>query len=142
MTGNPLSEPPNRRFLLDESLAPSVAQALKLVGYDFVGIEAVPSGKGAQDPEIIDWCRANGAVWVHADDRAKRQHKVQLQTSGIRTLRIHRPQGRMTAKEQLRILAFVLPLFLERITESPRVRNYRASAANPSAKPSLREEKI
>ena len=142
MTGNPLSDPLNQRFLLDESLAPTVAQALRLVGYDFVGIEAVPNGKGVQDPEIIDWCRENSAVWVHADDRTKRQHKVRLQTSGIRTLRIHRSQGRMTAKEQLRILAFVLPLFLQKLIESPRVRNYKASAANSTAKPSLREEKI
>ena len=142
MTGNPLSEPPNPRFLLDESLAPTVARALRLVGYDFVDIDAVPNGKGAQDPEIIEWCHENSAVWVHADDRAKKQHRVPLQTSGIRTLRIHRPQGRMTAKEQLRILAFVLPLLLQKMIESPRVRNYRASAANSTAKPSLRQEKI
>ena len=142
MTGNPLSEPPNLRFLLDESLIPIVAQALRLVGYDFVDIWAIPSGRGTQDPEIIDWCRENSAVWVHADDRAKKQHRVRLQTSRIQTLRIHRPHGGMTAKEQLRILAFVLPLLLEKITESPRVRHYRATAANPTAKPSLREEKI
>ena len=66
-------------------------------------------GKVVKDPEIIEWCRQNNAIWVHADHRARKEHKHLLQTSGICTLCIYRKRGQMTGKEQLRILAFVLP---------------------------------
>ena len=133
MTGNPSSAPHSARFLLDESLVPAVAEALSLVGYDFT----VPE-KGDKDPEFIEWCRENRAVWVFADDRARRQHGVQLQTSGVRTIWVYRERGHMTGKEQLRILSFVLPLFLKALAQSPRVRHYKASAMNDISRPSLR----
>lgn len=133
MTGNNSSSLPSARFLLDESLDPAVAEALRLVGYDFTVRQ-----KSAQDPDIIEWCRVNQAVWVHADDRARREHRVQLQTSGIRTVWVYRERGRMTGVEQLRILSYVLPHFLKALVERPRERHYRASAANDLSKPSLR----
>ena len=141
MTGNLVSDPTDPGFLLDESLVPIVARSLQLVGYNFVDVETAFGTKGPQDPEIIEWCRERGAVWVHADDRAKRQHRVLLQTSGIRTLWIYRRKGSMTGKEQLRILAFVLPDLIQRLAQQPSIRHYRASAANPLAKPSLRQVK-
>ena len=132
MTRN-TSSPNSVRFLLDESLVPAVAKALELVGYDFIAGEA-----GSQDPDIIKWCQANQAVWVHADDRARKQHRVQLQTSGIRTIWVYRKGGRMTGKEQLRILSSVLPLFLEEQVVSPAVRHYKATATNDLSRPTLR----
>ena len=48
----------------------------------------------------------------------------------------------MTGKEQLRILAFVLPDLIQRLAEQPSTRHYRASAANTLAKPSLRPVNI
>ena len=135
MTGNLSSGPHSARFLLDESLVPAVAEALQLVGYDFTVAE-----KGAQDPEIIEWCRANQAVWIHADDRARKEHRVLLQTSGIRTLWVYRQHGRMTGREQLRILSFVLPHFLKAQAERPAVRHYKVSAANDLSKPTLRPD--
>ncbi len=142
MTGNLVLDPTDPVFLLDESLVPAVARSLQLVGYNFVTIEAAFGAKGPGDPEIIEWCGRNQAVWVHADDRARRQHRALLQTSGIRTLWIYRRRGRMTGKEQLRILAFVLPDLTQRLVEHPSIRHYRASAANPLAKPSLRSISI
>ena len=132
MTGKPES-PPNVLFLLDESLSPSVAKAFQLVGYNFQVVH-----KGDPDPEIIEWCQENDAVWVHADDRSRRQHRVALQASGIRTIWVYRTKGRMSGKEQLRILAFVLPHFLNAIAKNPTVRHYRASAPNELAKPVLK----
>ena len=44
----------------------------------------------------------------------------------------------MSGKEQLRILSFVLPQFLQKLIESPGVRHYRASAADSLAKPTIR----
>ena len=138
MTGNPVSDQGSRLFVLDESLTPAVAEALKLVGYRFFTVEDVIGRKGSKDPEIIEWCKEYNAVWVHADDRARKQHAALLQTSGILTVLIHRTRGTMTGKEQLRILAFVLPQLIQNWEESPNVRHYRASAASPLAKPTLR----
>ena len=137
MTGNPSSAPRSARFLLDESLVPAVAKALELVGYDFIVAK-----QGAKDPEIIELCSVNQAVWIHADDRARREHRVRLQTSGIRTIWVYREGGHMTGKEQLRVLSFVLPLFLNALIEHPRVRHYKASARNDLSKPTLRAVSI
>ena len=113
MSGNDASELPNPQFLLDESLDPNVARALATVGHDIVDVRTALDPERSQrrilDPEIIDWCRERGSIWIHADDRARREHRKLLQTSGIRTLLIRRPGGRMTGREQLRILAFVPP---------------------------------
>ncbi len=146
MSGNDSSGLPNPQFLLDESLDPNVAKALSLVGHDIVGVKSAmdPDRERERilDPEIIEWCRVHGSVWIHADDRARRDHKKQLQTSGIRTLLIRRPGGRMTGREQLRILAFVVPQLLDRYDQAPRIRHYRTGAANPLSKPSLRPVEI
>lgn len=141
MTGNPASNPPEPRFLLDESLTPVVAEALNLVGHNFTTVEAAFGRKGAQDPEIIAWCRDHQAVWVHADDAARKEHKAQLQTSGIRTLWIVRPGGQMSPKEQLRVLSFVLPQLLKQLEGRRPPRHYVAKAANPTSAPSLRPER-
>ena len=138
VNGNPDSDPSNQLFVLDESLTPAVAKALKEVGYRFVDVQTAIGRRGVTDPEIIEWCKEHQAVWVHADDRARKQHKVRLQTSGIRTLWVYRTQGQMTGKEQLRILAYVLPLLIREWDLHPAPRHYRASATNPFSKPTLK----
>ena len=142
MTGNLGYDPDNPLFLLDESLTPATACALRIVGYNIFDVETALGRKGVKDPEIIEWCRANQAIWIHADDRARRRHKAQLLTSGIRTILIFRPRGQMTGKEQLRILAFVLPKMIERLEQGARHRHYRASATNPTSTPSFRHTPI
>lgn len=137
MAGKLLYDPTSPRFLLDESLVPSIAEALELVGYDFVAVTNA-LGKGATDPEIIGWCKQNRAVWIHADDRARRQHRTELLTSGIQTLLIHRKHGQITGKEQLRILSFVLPQLILNLQQHPKIRHYRASATDQYSRPSLR----
>ena len=141
MIGNLAYESPNVRFLLDGSLVPSVAQALRLVGYDSVDVSAI-GRRGATDTEIIEWRRENAAVWIHADDRARKQHRVQLQTSGIRTIWVYRQRGAMTAREQLRILSAVLPRFLHKLEDQPGVRHYKASAPNDQSAPGLRPSTV
>ena len=138
MTGKPAYTPHSILFLLDESLVPAVSEALKLVGYRTESVQSVFGLKGVADPDVIEWCRRNQAVWIHSDDRARKEHRVQLQTSGIRTIWLYRERGRMAGREQLRILAFVLPQFLHKLSESPAIRHYRASARNDLSRPSLR----
>ncbi len=141
VNGNIVSKPHNPLFLLDESLVAAVARALNAVGYRFVTVLDV-LGRETKDPEIIDWCREREAVWVHADDRARKEHRALLQRSGIRTVWVYRNRGQMTGREQLRILSFVLPKLIEHWRQRPGIRHYRASAANPLATPSLREVRI
>ena len=142
MSGNDASELPNPQFLLDESLDPNVARALAMVDYDITDVRTVldpdQTRRRILDPEIINWCRERGSIWIHADDRARRQHRKLLQTSGIRTLWVRRPGGKMTGREQLRILSFVIPHLLDRHGQHPRIRHYRTDATNPLSKPSLR----
>ncbi len=146
MSGNDSSELPNPQFLLDESLDPNVSKALAAVGYVIVDVKTAmdpdKEGRRILDPEIIEWCRMRGSVWIHADDRARRQHKKQLQTSGIRTLWVRRPGGKVTGREQLRILAFVIPKLLDNYEKAPGIRHYRTDAVNPLARPSLRPNEI
>lgn len=142
MTGKDDSKLPDPRLLLDESLTPTVAQALALVGYPIKTVRQIWQQEGAKDPEIIAWCREHDAVWIHADDRARKVHRIQLQTSGIRTLWIHRPGGAMTGREQLRILSFVLPKLAPKLRERSKARHYKVSAANPTATPSLRPTQV
>ena len=138
MIGKRASLADNPRFLLDESLVPVVAQALALVGYEIADVESSIGRKGVKDPEIIEWCRASNAVWVHADDRARKQHRALLLTSGIRTVWVSRKRGAMSAKEQLRVLSFALPQLIRNWEESPGQRHYRVSATNEMSRPSVR----
>ena len=129
-------------FLLDESLAPVVARALTLVGYEISSTTDVFGEQGVKDPEIIEWRSQNDVIWIHADDRARRDHRELLLTSGIRTLWIRRKGGAMTAREQLRILSSVLPRLTHNYGERSKARHYRASAVSEVSNPSLRPEQI
>lgn len=138
VNGNLDSDPNNPVFLLDESLVPVVAKALALVGYRIFDVATALGREGTLDPEIITWCREHQAVWIHADDRAKRKHKVLLETNAIRTLWVYRIGGKMSGKEQLRILSFVLPKYIENMRVNPKVRHYKANTTNELAKITLR----
>ena len=114
-----------KQFLLDESLVPQVAEALRLVGYRINDPVSVFRREGVTDPEIIDWCRDNDAIWINADDSARRQHKKKLQTSGVMTLWIRRPKGKMSGREQLRIISYALPILIDKLDSSEK-RHYNA----------------
>ena len=142
MTGNTDSTRREPLFLIDESLVSAVARALELVDYEIRVTTEVFGKQGTEDPEIIEWCSRNGAVWIHADNRAKRQHRNLIRTSGIRTVLIRRRGGAMAPREQLRILSYVLPRLIHEYVAHPRTRHYSASAVNEISKISLRPERI
>lgn len=111
LNGKRVLPPDALLFLLDESLGSPVAKALALVQYPFVTVEAVMGQQGIPDPEIIRWCATHNAIWVHADDQARKQHKVSLRDSGISTLLLHRKKRRhdkqrAVAHSILRIASF------------------------------------
>jgi hypothetical protein len=129
--GRTLSLLDDASLWIDDSLSPNVAEALRLVGYKIVTASGVGDFQGrssVSDEEIIDWCHDNTAVWVHADDQARREHRKRIIAKGIRTLWVYRPGGKMSTRDQLRILAYVLPDLLHRYRESPKHKHYSADA--------------
>jgi hypothetical protein len=117
---------PDLRFLLDSSLDRNVADALALVDYQFTSIFKVWEGKdGIKDPEIIDWCGDHDHVWVHADDRAKREHRKQIISLNIRTIWVYRKDGKMTGAQQLRALSFRIEDIGREFLTKPGIRHYK-----------------
>ena len=142
MTGNTDSTRREPLFLIDESLVSAVARALELVDYEIRVTTEVFGKQGTEDPEIIEWCSRNGAVWIHADNRAKRQHRNLIRTSGIRTVLIRRRGGAMAPREQLRIISCILPRLIHEYGEQPETLHYSASAADERTNPSMMPEEI
>ena len=132
-------------FLLDESLDQAVAEALRLVGYGFTTVFRVfPGRTRVPDPEIIEWLHQNDSVWVHADDKAKKEHGKLVIAKNIRTLWVYRPRGMMTGAEQLRILSYVLPILLDNYRQNPSRKHYAADVLGqpPRTKIRLRQYQV
>ncbi len=87
--------------------------------------------RDAKEPEIIRWCGDNNAVWIHADDSAKRQHRAILIAHQTRTLWVQREKGKLSARDQLRIVSYVLPQLLANYASRPSQRHYRAWQHGP-----------
>lgn len=119
MLGRIGSPPEDTIILLDDSLSPYVADALSLVGYNATSARNVFDNRpNVSDREIIEWAGASNALWVYADDKPKRETAKAILAQGVRTLWIYRPHARMSAREQLAVIAHMLPDLLDRL-ESP-----------------------
>lgn len=138
-----LSGTSNPLFIIDDSLDWNVAKALQLVGYNVTSVyEAFKGRPGVQDPELIAWCSDNNATWVHADDRARKEHKKDIITSNIGFLWVYRPGGVMSSKEQLRILSYVLLDLIDKFEKSPRKLHYKVSVHGEAPRKRIRLEPI
>ena len=129
-------DPGEPLFLVDESVSPNVAKALRKVGYrtrlvreiaDFAGVI------GVKDEQLIPWMGINGAVWVHADNKARRRHRKLLIAHNVRTLWLHRPNGQLSSRQQLKALSYVMERFINQLIEDPGQRHYavRIRGAHP-----------
>jgi len=45
--------------------------------------------KGVEDPEVIEWCRDNGRVWITHDKEARKKHDISIKTAHISVLWVH-----------------------------------------------------
>lgn len=93
-----------------------VADALALVGLPAKSAyEVFERRDNVKDEEIITWLGQLGpaGIWVHADNRARKQHRVRIISNRISTIWVKRKKGGMSAREQLRLLSYVLPYALE-----------------------------
>lgn len=139
----PLLKTSNPLFLIDDSLDWNVAEALRLVSYNVTSVyKAFDGQSGVKDPALIEWCKVNDATWVHADDKARKEHKKDILTSGIGFLWVYRPGGKMSSKEQLRILSYVLPDFIDKFINNPKKLHYKASAHGEAPRKRIRLEPI
>jgi hypothetical protein len=103
---------------VDHSLSPFVARALNLVGYNtftFKDTEEFKNRETVPDEEIILWCGAHNAIWIHADDNAKVEHKKLMEENQVKSIWVYRPNGKMSSKDQLRALSYGLPRALDRL---------------------------
>ena len=104
-----------------------MGRALRKVGYRVVLVSEINEFQGllrVTDDKLIPWMGDRAAIWIHADDNAKREHKKLLVAHAVRTLWVYRPKGVMSSREQLRALSYVLDDFLERLRAQPRKRHY------------------
>lgn len=104
-----------------------MGRALGTVGYPVILVSEIDEFQGiprVTDDTLIPWMGDRHAVWIHADDNAKREHKKLLLAHAVRTLWVYRPTGTMSSREQLRALSYVLNDFLERLWTQPRKRHY------------------
>ena len=102
-------------FLLDNMLNPKIAKALRLVGYNIRSVEEVFGNRpgGVMDPEIIEWCAENSAVWLTADIAAKRRHQQQTKLHRISVVWYNSPKQGWSTKQQ----HWVITKFLQRIAD-------------------------
>jgi hypothetical protein len=87
-------------------------------------IDEFQGDRRVTDDKLIPWMGDRSAIWIHADDNAKREHRKLILAHAVRTLWVYRPKGTMSSREQLRALSYVLEDFLDRLRAQPRKRHY------------------
>ena len=114
-------------FYLDECLPYHVAQNLKQVGYNITcWWDEFQQQQGLKDPYIIPHLGAKHYVWITKDDRAKKEHKVDIIASQISVIwlsGLERPsnavkQNYITVKDLHRMLTDKLDDIEDMINES------------------------
>lgn len=96
------------------------------MGYNFTSVFNEWNGQdGVKDPIIIPWCAERAAVWVHADDSAKKDHAKLILANQIRTIWVYRKDGKMAGADQLRALSYVLQDIMQKFRQHPNRRHYK-----------------
>lgn len=108
---------PRHRYVLDNSISPRLASALRKARWDIVSVAElfrVEPNESVADEEIIPLCAQENRAWVTLDKRARWQHAAALKRNLVSTLWIRQPRnGGMSAAYQLAVLARSLALFDE-----------------------------
>jgi hypothetical protein len=136
LLGRIVSRPEDTLILLDDSLSPYVADALSLVGYNATSTRNVfDNRQGVTDREIIEWAGASSALWVYSDDKPKRESAKTILTEGVRTLWVYQPRGVMSGREQLAIIAHLMPDLLDRLGVADAPAHFRMDALGGFPRP-------
>jgi PIN like domain len=105
---------PRQRYLLDNSLNPYLAAALRLAGWDVVSVNewfAADPRQSVVDEDIIRRCGQEGRASITADDAARGQHEVALKWHLVSVLWVSRPKGGMSTTYQHALLTSALLRF-------------------------------
>ena len=109
-----MQQPDQPLFLLDNSLNPAIAEALRLVGYNIRSVKEVfgePPG-GVKDPTIIEWLATSQAVWLTTDVAAKKRYAQTTMLNRVSVVWYRQPPQRgLSAKDQ----HWIVTKFLKRI---------------------------
>src|ERR1700682_816018 len=87
---------PRHKYVLDNSLNPKLAEALRLAGWDALNVNelfGVQPTHSIPDEVIIPRCAAEGRSWITADESARRQHELALKESMVSVLWVKRPKS-------------------------------------------------
>ena len=99
-------------YLIDHNLSPSYAPVFTALGYKVTSVrESFPRRIRVPDEEIIDWLAARGrqnAVWVTADEDAKKTHAKLILARNISVMWIFRPKKGLSGLQELQLLSLVI----------------------------------
>ena len=99
-------------YLIDHNLSPSFAPVFTALGYKVTSVkESFPNHVRVPDEEIIDWLAARGrqnAVWVTADEDAKKTHAKLILARGISVMWVFRPKKGLSGLQELQLLSLVI----------------------------------
>lgn len=130
---------PRRSYLLDPSLNPELASALRVGLWDILAVHelfGVDVRTRILDEDIIPRCREEGRIWVTADEAARRRHTDHLGAHDIHVLWVKRKDGKMGTPYQLALLSQAI-LRLDQLleTRTDRRRHYEVGWALGSPRP-------
>lgn len=128
---------------VDENIPPAFAEAFRCVGDNAISNRDVGL-KGAGDPEVIDFCADNEAVWVTKDLGARKlaayTAQVRMQAVSVTFLRTPRAKH-WSMKEQFEVIARQLRV-LEQMYGSRRPRYFILRATGRPREVSTFAERI
>ena len=92
-------------FLFDECIAPQIPRALNIVTYQAHAVEDVRAlGRGADDQQVVEWCKDERAVLVTADLRMRRPsgYRDLIRRTGVSVAFFKPRKGGWSLKEWFR----------------------------------------
>lgn len=114
---------PQYPYLVDTSISPYVAAALKALKWDVRTVAECLAGgdvrKPVPDQDIIPICKRHGFTWITADEAAQVDHADAIWRNGIHVLWIHRPGGVMLRNYQLAVVSAAVGAFDCRLDDPP-----------------------
>ena len=117
-------------YLVDNDMSPDIAEALRLFNRDIIHFKSVPEFKnrpeGVEDPEIIEWCRVNGRLWITHDKEARKQYEVDLKSARINVLWLRGSPQEFAAWRQFKVVVRIIDKLEAMIQSSRGAMHFRA----------------
>lgn len=112
---------PRHKYILDNSLNPRLAEALRLAGWDINSVNEEFSADprdSIEDDTIIERCAATGRAWITRDSEARREHALALSHHQTSVLWVNAPKGGTSTAYDHAILVAALLQFDQELTRA------------------------